>query len=107
MWGFDDRHYDEPVTRAFDDHDDPSSTTRRRPFSMARASKVRGEGELIAHVGRKPGTHADDVQLDLTAFLVGAEDQVPQGDRLYCVFYNNHLSVDRSTRFLEDVADGS
>ena len=74
---------------------------------MARAPKIRGEGELIAHVGRKPGTHADDVQLDLTAFLVGPEDQVPLGDRLYCVFYNNHLSVDRSTRFLEDVADGS
>ena len=93
--------------RGIEDHDDPSATTRRRPFSVARNQKIRGEGDLIAHVGRKAGTHVDDLKLDLSAFLLGSDDKVMYGDRTYCVFYNNHLSTDRSTRFLEDETDGS
>ena len=94
--------------QAFEDSDDPAATTRRRPFTASRGQKVRGEGDLIAHIGRaSAGTHTDDLQLDVSAFLVGADNQVVEGDRTYCVFYNNHLSADRSTRFLEDVSDGS
>jgi len=96
------------VSQGLEDHDNPSATTRRRPFSIARTPKIRGEGELIAHVGRTPTTtHVDDLKLDLTAILLGGDDKVPFGDRAYCVFYNNHLSTDRSTRFLEDESDGT
>jgi tellurium resistance protein TerD len=91
-----------------EDPDNPASTTRRRPFSASRTQKIWNDGDLVAHVGRALGqTHTDDLKLDLTAFLVGADDKVVEGDRSYCVFYNNHLSPDHSTRFLENDADGS
>jgi tellurium resistance protein TerD len=94
--------------QAFEDSDDPATSTRRRPFTASRGQKVRGEGDLIAHIGRASAlTHADDLQLDVSAFLVGTDNMVVEGDRTYCVFYNNHLSADRSTRFLEDASDGS
>jgi stress response protein SCP2 len=94
------------MTHGIEDNDNPV-TTRRRPFSVARAQRIRGEGELIAHVGRAEGTHSDDLKLDLTAFLLGADDKVPFGDRAYCVFYNHHLSPDHSTRMVENEADGT
>jgi stress response protein SCP2 len=91
---------------AAEDHDNPV-TTRRQRLTTTRGARIRGEGELIAHVDRAVAQHRDDVKIDLTAILVGADDQVPFGDRSYCVFYNAHLSPDHSTRFVENLVDGT
>jgi stress response protein SCP2 len=83
------------------------SSTRRQPFSTRRAHRLDSEGHLTAHVGHdRRGAYQGGITLDLSAFLVGADDRVVAGDRRYCVFFNNRVSTDRSTRYLDDRAGG-
>jgi tellurium resistance protein TerD len=83
--------------------EDRDSLSRRRAPILSRAKKVRGDGELVAHVDRGAEEHPDDdLVLDISAFLITASNQVPYGDQRYCVFYNERLSTDQSTRYVED-----
>jgi len=70
---------------------------------LTRARKVRGDGELVAHVDRGAEAHVDDdLVLDISAFLITVDNKVPYNDQRYCVFYNERLSTDQSTRYVED-----
>lgn len=76
---------------------------RRPPPRLSRDKKVRGEGELIAHIDRGSDANVDDdVVLDISAILIGADNRIPFGDDRYCVFYNARLSTDQSTRYVDD-----
>jgi tellurium resistance protein TerD len=56
--------------------------------------------QLVAGIGWRPGHLSVEPDIDLSAFLLGADERLPDTD--FLVFYNNVESPDRALRYSGD-----